>query len=107
MAIFQIAEYEVKADAVEKVKHAVQKFIHDVETNEPGTLLYSAWQKQSRPTQFTHFFVFEDEAAKAAHSRSQAVKQFESVYRPELVGSVIFTDCDQIATNQWLQTAVR
>lgn len=107
MAIFQIAEYEVKPEAVDKVKQAVREFVHHVETNEPGTLLYSAWQTQNQPTHFTHFFAFEDAAAKAAHSRSNAVKRFESVYRPELVGSVVFTDCDQVATNQWLQTAVR
>ena len=107
MAIFQIAEYEVKSDAVDKVKQAIQQFIHHVDTNEPGTLLYSAWQKQNHPTQFTHFFAFENDAAKAAHTRSQAVREFEAVYRAELVGSVVFTDCDQIATNQWLQTATR
>jgi quinol monooxygenase YgiN len=107
MAIFQIAEYEVKSDAVDKVKHAIQEFIHYVETSEPGTLLYSAWQKQNHPTQFTHFFAFENDAAKAAHGRSQAVREFEAVYRAELVGSVVFTDCAQIATNQWLQTATR
>jgi hypothetical protein len=28
MAIFQIAEYEVKTDAVDKVKHAIQEFVH-------------------------------------------------------------------------------
>ena len=107
MAIFQIAEYEVKADAVDKVKQAIQEFVHHVETNEPGTLLYSAWQQQNHPTKFTHFFAFENEAARAAHSRSQAVKRFESVYRSELVGSVAFTDFDQVSTNQWLQTAMR
>ena len=107
MAIFQIAEYEVNTDAVDKVKQAIREFVHYVEANEPGTLIYSAWQTQNHPTQFTHFFAFEDATAKAAHSRSNAVKQFEAVYRPELVGSVAFTDCDQVATNQWLQTAVR
>jgi quinol monooxygenase YgiN len=107
MAIFQIAEYEVKSDAVEKVKQAIREFVHYVETNEPGTLIYSAWQKQNHPTHFTHFFAFEDAAAKATHSRSNAVKRFEAAYRPELVSQVAFTDCDQVATNQWLQTAVR
>ena len=107
MAIFQIAEYEVKTDAFDKVKHAIQEFVHYVETHEPATLLYSAWQQQNQPTKFTHFFAFENESAKAAHSRSQAVKQFESVYRPELVGTVAFTDFDQVSTNQWLQTAMR
>jgi quinol monooxygenase YgiN len=107
MAIFQIAEYEVNPEAVEKVKHAILKFVHDVEENQPGTLLYTAWQQQQHPARFTHLFVFEDERARQAHSRSDAVKRFESVYSPELVGRVVFTDYDQVSTTQWLQTAMR
>jgi quinol monooxygenase YgiN len=107
MPIFQVAEYQVKPSAVDKVKRAVQEFVHYVEANESGTLLYSAWQQQKEPTRFTHFFIFEDEAARNIHSRSDAVKRFESVYWPELVGRVTFTDYDPVATNQWLQTATR
>jgi|SRR5215471_1815636 len=107
MAIFQIAEYEVKPEAVDKVKHAIQAFVHDVEENQPGTLIYTAWRQRQQPTRFTHFFVFEDELARQAHSRSEAVKRFESVYSPELVGRVVFTDYEQVATTQWLQTALR
>ena len=107
MAIFQIAEYEVKPEAVDKVKHAIQEFVHDVEENQPGTLIYTAWRQRQQPTRFTHFFVFEDELARQAHSRSEAVKRFESVYSPELVGRVVFTDYEQVATTQWLQTALR
>jgi quinol monooxygenase YgiN len=107
MAIFQIAEYQVKPEAIDRVKQAAQEFVHYVETNEPGTLLYSAWQQQDDPTHFTHFFIFEDDAAKNTHSRSNAVKSFESVYSPELVGRVRFTNYEQVATNQWLQTAAR
>ena len=109
MPIFQTAEYQVRPEAINKVKQAIQEFVHYVETNEPGTLLYSAWQQHGDPARFTHFFVFEDDAARKAHGRSKAVKQFESVYSPELVGDgVVFTEYGQIATNQWLQqTAVR
>jgi len=107
MPIFQIAEYEVKPDAVDRVKQAVHEFVHYVETNEPGTLLYSAWQQQDSPTHFTHLFVFEDDDAKDTHSQSKAVKSFESVYSPALVGRVKFTNYEQITTNQWLQTVSR
>ena len=107
MPIFRTAHYQVKPDAIDKVKRAIQEFIHHVEVNEPGTLLYSAWQQQAHPNRFTHFFVFEDDAARNSHSRSDAARRFESVYSSELVGSVIFTDYDQIGTNQWLQTAMR
>jgi quinol monooxygenase YgiN len=107
MPIFQTAEYQVTPEAVARVKQAVQEFVHYVEANEPGTLFYSAWQHQGQPTRFTHFFVFENEAARTAHGHSSAVRRFESVYTPDLVDGVFFTDYGQIATNQWLQTAPR
>jgi quinol monooxygenase YgiN len=48
-----------------------------------------------------HFFIFENEAAHAAHANSAAVKRFEAAYRPELSeGDVSFTDYEMIATNQ-------
>jgi hypothetical protein len=46
-------------------------------------------------------FIFEDEAAQEAHGSSDAVRHFESVYGPELVGGpVVFTDYVQVATNR-------
>jgi quinol monooxygenase YgiN len=52
------------------------------------------------PTRFVHFFIFENEAAHTAHSRSDAVKRFEAAYRPELAGGdVVFTDYELVASN--------
>lgn len=107
MPIFQVAEYQVRPSAVAKIKEAIQQFVHAVENNEPGTLLYSAWQQRDQPAHFTHFFVFEDAAAREKHYTSRARKAFEAVCAPELTGEgVVSTDYDQVATNQWLQTAV-
>ena len=48
-----------------------------------------------------HFFIFEDEAAHKVHSGSEAVKRFEAVYRPELIGGdVVFTDYECVAGKQ-------
>jgi hypothetical protein len=56
-----------------------------------------------KTTRFVHFFIFADEAAHTLHGESAAVKRFESVYSPELVGeAVIFTDYNMIASNsEW------
>jgi quinol monooxygenase YgiN len=71
-----------------------------VQQNEPGTKLYASWQQKDDPGRFVHLFIFEDEAAHTVHSKSAAVRQFESVYSPELVGGpVVFTDYLQVATN--------
>ena len=98
--IYTIAHYQVKAQAVERVKKAIQEFVRYVAANEPGTRMYAAWQQKDDPTRFVHFFMFADETAHAAHGSSEAVKRFESVYAPELVGGkVVFTDYDFVAAN--------
>ena len=100
MPIYQTATYQVKPEAVEKVKQAIQEFVSYVKANEPGTKMYIAWQQQDTPARFIHLFIFENEAAQTIHSESAAVKRFESVYSPELVGGdVVFTDFDLVATN--------
>jgi len=101
MPIYQTATYQVKPQAVDKVKQAIEEFVQYVRASEPGTRMYVAWQQQTDPTRFIHLFIFADEAAMSRHSESEAVKRFESIYSPELVGGdVVFTDFDQVATNQ-------
>jgi quinol monooxygenase YgiN len=88
----------VKESAVGKVKDAIKDFVSYVEANEPGTLMYLAWQQKDDPTRFLHLFIFEDAAAQALHGESEAVKRFESVYSPELVGGeVVFTNYEPVA----------
>lgn len=100
MPIYQTAHYQVNETAVEDVKAAIVEFVDHVRANEPGTRLYAAWQKDDDPTRFVHLFIFEDGAAQTAHGESAAVKRFESVYSPELVGGpVIFTDYGLVAEN--------
>jgi len=101
MAIYTIAEYQVRPSGVDKVKRAIEEFVRYVQAQEPCTRMYTAWQQKDDPTRFTHFFIFEDEAAHTAHSKSEAVKRFEAAYGPELSGgSVVFTDYHLVATNQ-------
>jgi len=98
--IFQTAQYQVKASAVDKVKAAIEEFVAYVAANEPGSRMYTAWQQADDPTRFVHLFEFADEAAHQAHGSSDAVRRFEAIYGPELVaGPVVFTDYHQIATN--------
>ena len=98
MAIYQSGHYQVKASGVGKVKQAIQDFVRYVQANEPGTHMYLAWQHKDDPTRFIHLFIFEDAAAQTRHGQSEAVKRFESIYRPELVGGdVVFTDYELIA----------
>ena len=98
MAIYQTGEYRVKLSAVDKVKQAIMDFVCYVKANEPGTQMYLAWQGKGDPTRFLHLFIFEDAAAQTRHGESEAVKRFESIYYPELVGGdVVFTDFELVS----------
>src|ERR1700738_3293837 len=98
MAIYIVAQYQVRPSGVEKVKQAIQEFVGYVQANEPGTKMYLAWQQKDDPTRFLHLFIFEDDAARTRHGQSEAVKRFESIYSPELVGGeVIFTEYEMVA----------
>ena len=100
MPIYQTAHYQVQASAVDKVRAAIEEFVSYVAANEPGSVMYTAWQQAGDPTRFVHLFEFADEAAHQAHGSSDAVRRFEAIYGPELVaGPVVFTDYHQIATN--------
>ncbi len=98
MALYQTGGYRVKASGVEKVRMAIQAFVPHVQEHEPGTEMYLAWQQRSDPTRFLHFFIFKDAEAQHHHGQSDAVKQFQSVYAPELSGgNVVFTDYEMVA----------
>jgi quinol monooxygenase YgiN len=98
MAIYETGTYQIKSSAIEKIKKAIREFVDHVQKNEPGTLLYLAWQDKNDPTKFVHSYIFADAEARTRHSKSEAVQMFESVYRPELVGNgVVFTDYEVIA----------
>jgi len=108
MPIYQTGGYQVKPSAVNKVKEAIREFVAYVQANEPGSQMYLAWQEKNDPTRFLHLFIFADEAAQARHGQSEAVKRFESVYSPELVGGeVVFTDYELMSgkptPEQWAQ----
>jgi quinol monooxygenase YgiN len=90
--------YLVKHGEVEKVKRAIKDFVRYVDSQEPGTIMYLAWQQKDNPTRVINLFIFKDSAAQKLHGQSDAVRRFESVYSPELSGGdVLFTDYEMIA----------
>src|SRR5579859_6094279 len=98
MPIYETGAYQVKPEAVAMVKKAIEEFVRYIQSNEPGSRMYLAWQHKDDPTRFIHLFIFADEAARKRHGQSDAVRKFESVYSPELVGGdVVFTQYEMIA----------
>ncbi len=97
MPIYGTGSYRIKSEAVGKVKRAIKEFVSYIKKNESGTRLYVVYQEKDDPTRFIHFYIFANAAAEDAHSKSEAVKRFESVYTPALKGGpVTFTDYNLI-----------
>lgn len=67
--IRQLARYQVRPEALERVLAAIHEFVAYLRTNEPGTLRYEVWQEVADPTRFVHIFVFRDAEADKIHSR--------------------------------------
>jgi quinol monooxygenase YgiN len=98
--IRQLATYQVRPAAVDRVLSAIREFVAYVQASEPDTLRYEAWQEKGDPTRFTHVFVFRDADAEEKHSQSEAVKTFSGILYPECLAPVQFVDFELIATNQ-------
>jgi len=95
----QLAKYQIRREALEKVLAAIHEFVAYVKAKEPGTLRYEVWQEKNDPTRFVHIFVFRDIEADQAHSESAEVKKFASVLYPECLAPVEFIDYQQVTSN--------
>ena len=98
-AIRQLAHYQIRPEALEKVLAAIREFVAYVQANEPGTLRYEVWQEKNDPTRFVHIFTFRDAEADQIHSESAAVKKFSGILYPECLAPVEFIDYQKVTSN--------
>lgn len=97
--IRQLARYQIRPEASERILAAIHEFVAYVRAKEQGTLRYEVWQERGDPTRFVHIFVFRDVEAHQRHSESPEVKKFASVLYPECLAPVEFIDYQQIVSN--------
>ena len=98
--IRQLARYQVKPEALERVLAAIHEFVAYVRSNQSGTIRYEVWQEQNDPTRFVHIFIFRDGEADKAHSESAEVKKFASILYPECLAPVEFIDYELVVSNR-------
>ena len=99
MPIYMTAQFKVKPESREKCEQAVREFVDYVKRHEPRTRLYTALQETEDATNFLHFFVFENEAARDLHSNSDAVNRFTAILYPETLAPVEFREYILVASN--------
>ena len=92
MTIHQTARFQVQEKHLAECISAIEEFVAYVRANEAGTLLYTSLQQQDDPTQFVHYFIFQDDAARDIHANSEGVKRFTDILYPRLVAPVEFTE---------------
>ncbi len=97
MAIYLTARFQVRPGALARCEQAIREFVAAVK-DEPRTQLYVSVQETGDVTRFLHFFIFEDEAARDAHSSSAAVQRFTAVLYPECLTPVEFTEYALVAS---------
>ena len=100
MTVHQTARFQVQAEHLDECVAAINEFVVYVRENEPGTLIYTSLQQKGDPTQFIHYFIFKDEAARDIHANSQAVKRFTDILYPRLVVPVKFTEYSLLISTQ-------
>jgi quinol monooxygenase YgiN len=88
--ITKIAEFTVKPEGLQEAQAAIREFVAAVNTNEPDTLRYEAWQRSDNA--FIHFMQFKDEAAEQLHTKTEHVQKFVAVLYPLCEQQPVFTD---------------
>ena len=92
MAIFRIARYKIRPEAIEACKEVVQATIDYTKAHEPGTLMYMVMQESGDPTSFVHLSAYADNAALQQHITAEPmVTNFREVLNPAMVVPATFT----------------
>lgn len=97
--IRELARYQVRPEALDRVLAAIHTFVAYVRSREPGTLRYEVWQEQADPTRFVHIFTFRDAEASRLHSESAEVKTFAGILYPECLKPVEFVQYQAVDSN--------
>jgi quinol monooxygenase YgiN len=99
MPILMTARYQVRPQAIDRCKKAIQLLAEHVKANEKETLFYMAQQEKLNPYAFLHTMVFKDEVALTMHRSSKAAENFVKVLYPETIDPLEFKEYDLIGTN--------
>ena len=91
------ATFRVRPGAVAEAVAAIEAFVGDIATGEPGTTEYRSYQDADDPTRFVHTMTFIDEAARQVHISTEHVRDFVATLYPLCIDEPEFTDVRTVA----------
>ena len=91
--------FKVKKDKVKEVKEIIQKFVNEIEENEPGTISYNCFQEKNDETSFIHTMTFESEKAEEHHRHTDYVKEFVHKLYPMCKNEPVFSELNLVCSN--------
>lgn len=73
-----IARIKIKDGKEDEALAALTKMAEGVRAKEPGTLAYMIHRSANDPSEIVFFELYSDDAAAAAHSQGESMKEFQS-----------------------------
>ena len=92
---YRIARFRVRASEVAAVEKSIIAFVAKV-ADEPGTLRYETF-READGVSYVHLMSFADEAAEAAHEKTEHQKQFLAEIRPRCEAQPVLTDLRMVS----------
>lgn len=87
MAIYQLARFEVRADACLTVEKAMHELASYVRAELPGSM-WTAYRDPDAPNRFTAFLRADERTSLDRHTASPGARAFETALAAHLVGEV-------------------
>ncbi len=80
--VAHMVPFRVRADSIAVATAAIEKFIGEIERNEPDTLMYRSYRAAKDPLSFVDYMLFKDAAAHAKHRASAYCVDFVKTLYP-------------------------
>lgn len=93
-------KFKIKKGRIEEAKLIIKKFVDEIKTKEPGTVLYNCYQEKSDETSFIHTISFENEEAEERHRHTVYVKDFVEKLYPICKAVPEYSELNLICSNK-------
>jgi quinol monooxygenase YgiN len=98
MAIYQLARFEVRADACLAVEKAMHELASYVRAELPGSM-WTTYRDPDAPNRFTAFLRADERTALERHAASAGVRAFEAAIAGFLVGEIERSEWDLVTSS--------